>query len=203
LIKPTWAAERDFGVFINCPFDKSYRKKLDAIVFTSVQAGFVPWMAGSTGDVAVSRVERIFEGLQACRYSVHDLTRYRGAGPGNLSRFNMPLELGMAMAVRQTRAEDDRHDWMFMVPVGHIYQRYISDLSGFDPRTHNGTAEGVALAVFFWLTTRNTATPGVGPADLLRKLPAFSRRKKELDESWGDQAPWRNVIELAVEVARA
>jgi hypothetical protein len=203
LIKPKWAAERDFGVFINCPFDKSYRKQLDAIVFTSVQAGFVPWMAGSTGDVAVSRVERIFEGLQACRYSVHDLTRYRGAGPGNLSRFNMPLELGMAMAVRQTSHDDDRHDWMFMVPDGHVYQQYISDLAGFDPRPHNGTAPGVARAVLSWLATREDAKPEVGPAELLRKLPTFSRRKKELDEHWEDRTPWRYVIELAVEVARA
>jgi hypothetical protein len=203
LIKPEWAAERDFGVFVNCPFDDDYRDQLDAIVFTSIQAGFVPWMAGSTGDVAVSRVERINDGLRACRYSVHDLTRYQGEGQANLSRFNMPLELGMAMAVRHTSGDDDRHDWMFMVPDGHVYQRYISDLAGFDPIPHDGSGRGVAVAVLSWLSTRAAAKVAVGPAEVLGKLPEFSRRKLVLDADWERRPPWRSVIELAIEVARA
>lgn len=201
MTKPEWAGERDFGVFINCPFDKSYRRKLDAIVFTSVQAGLVPWMAGSSGDIAVPRVDRICEGLRASRYSIHDLTRFRGQGRANLSRFNMPLELGMAIALSQAGDDDDRHDWMFMVPEGRVYQQFISDLAGFDPTPYDGTSEGVAVAVLSWLATRNLAT--VGPDDLRRKLRKFSRRKQALDESWGHRTPWRNVIELAVEVARA
>ncbi len=202
MIKPEWAAERDFGVFINCPFDDDYRDQRDAIVFTSIQAGFVPWMAGSTGDVAASRVERIYDGLRACRYSVHDLTRYQGEGQANLSRFNMPLELGMAMAVRHASGDDDRHDWMFMVPEGHVYQRYISDLSGFDPIPHDGTARRVAVAVLSWLSTRAAAQAAVGPAEVLGNLPEYSRRKLELDADWESRPPWRRVIELAVEVAR-
>jgi len=57
---------------------RSFETSLDAIIFTCVHAGFLPWMAGSTGTIAVPRVERILEGLTACRYSIHDLTRYQG-----------------------------------------------------------------------------------------------------------------------------
>lgn len=38
--------------------------------------------------------------IRGSKYSVHDLSRCRGEGDENLARFNMPLELGMAMAER-------------------------------------------------------------------------------------------------------
>jgi len=41
----------------------------------------------------------------------------------------MPLELGMAMALRGPQPGPDAHDWTVMVPEGHIYQKYISDLA--------------------------------------------------------------------------
>jgi len=50
-------------VFVNCPYDDDFRTSLDAIIFTCVHAGFFPWMAGSTGTVAIPRVQRVLEGL--------------------------------------------------------------------------------------------------------------------------------------------
>lgn len=201
--RPDWAGAPEHSVFINCPFDAAYRDSLDAIVFTTVHAGFLPWMAGSTGSIAVPRMERIFEGLQSCRYSIHDLTRYKGEGPDNVSRFNMPLELGMAMALRASALAPPAHDWMVMVPDGHLFQRYISDLAGFDPTAHDGTPERVSVAVLAWLATRPTVDVTVGPDDVLPKLPDYSAGRKGLDEAWDSNPPWGRVIELAVEVARA
>ncbi len=200
--QPSWAAEPELSVFVNCPFDDQFRASLDAIIFTTVHAGFFPWMAGSTGSVAVPRVQRILEGLSWCRYSIHDLTRYQGEGPDNVSRFNMPLELGMAMALRTPTPDFDAHDWMVMVPDGHVYQRYISDLAGFDPQAHDESPQKVALCVLSWLLTRPTVPVAVGPDDVIGKLPEYSARKRALDESWGAKTPWGRVIDLAIEVAR-
>jgi hypothetical protein len=202
LTRPAWAGAPEFSVFVNRPFDEDYRASLDAIVFTSVHAGFFPWMAGSTGSVAVPRVQRILEGLRWCRYSIHDLTRYQGEGADNVSRFNMPLELGMAMALRGEDPAGDAHDWMVMVPEGHLYQRYISDLAGFDPSTHDGSRERVAVSVLAWLATRPTVQATVGPGDVIAKLPEYSARKRELDDRWNATTPWGQVIELALEIAR-
>src|SRR4051794_26873514 len=88
------------SVFINCPFDAEFRSQLNAIVFTCVHAGFFPIVAGSSGRTGRPRLERILTALNLCRYSIHDLSRCRGEGDENLARFNMPLELGMAMALR-------------------------------------------------------------------------------------------------------
>jgi len=200
--RPLWAAEPEFSVFVNCPFDDDYRGSLDAIVFTCVHAGFFPWMAASTGSVAVPRMQRILEGLLSCRYSIHDLTRYQGEGPDNLSRFNMPLELGMAMALRGIDPTPEAHDWMVMVPEGHLYHRYISDLAGYDPSAHDGSRDRVSLSVLAWLATRPSVTAVVGPHEVLPKLAEYSARKRELDDRWAAKTPWGQVIDLAVEIAR-
>lgn len=201
--RPSWAREPHFSVFVNCPFDAKYRSSLDAIVFTSVHDGFFPWMAASTGTIAIPRIDRILEGLRWCDYSIHDLSRYTGDGPENLSRFNMPLELGMAMALRGQGARATAHDWMVMVPEGHIFQKYISDLAGFDPAAHDGSPERVSVAVLSWLMTRPTAEVSIGPSDVLPKLPEYSQRKQSLDDRWNDNTPWGHVIDLAVAVARS
>lgn len=199
---PPWAGEPELGVFINCPFDRGYQAAQDAIIFAVVQAGFFPWMAGSTGSVARPRVQRILEGLTACRYSIHDLTRYRGEGDDNLARFNMPLELGMAMSLHVHPPSGVSHEWMVMVPEGHAYQRYISDLAGYDPLTHDGTAEEVAVAVFGWLATQATEALTVGPEEVVETLPRFTEERAALEERWKGSAPWRHVIGLAVRIAR-
>ena len=188
-------------MFINCPVDDGYRRLLDAIVFTCVHAGYFPWMAGSTGTVAVSRVDRILEGLSLSRYSIHDLSRYVGEGSENLARFNMPLELGMAMALRGRNPSANAHDWMVMTPAGHAYQRYISDLAGFDPAAHDGSQERVALAVLAWLLTREGTQSLVGPDEIIGKLPEYSARKRQLDDAWSGVAPWGHVVDLAADVA--
>jgi hypothetical protein len=197
-----WAKAPESSVFVNCPFDKDYSELRDAIIFTCVQAGFVPWMAGSTGDVAVPRVERVLHAFGKCRYSIHDLSRYQGEGALNLARFNMPLELGMAMALRGLQPPVDAHDWLVMVPGGHVFQRFVSDLAGFDPATHDGSPERVAIAVLSWLMTRPTIDVAVGPDELIPNLGPYLAAKRSLDEEWNGSPPWGQVLDLAVEVAR-
>src|SRR5688572_17238718 len=87
-------------VFINCPFDPEYAKTFDAIVFAVACCGFIPRCALESGDVAVTRMERIVRAIFSSYYSIHDLSRCRGEGDERLARFNMPLELGIAMAHR-------------------------------------------------------------------------------------------------------
>lgn len=77
-------------------------------------------------------------------------------GDANPARLNMPLELGIAMAHRYlSRRAADRHDWLILVPLGHRYQAFISDISGFDPVTYDGSVPGIVTTVMAWLATRS------------------------------------------------
>lgn len=194
----------DLSVFINCPFDVEFRPQLDAIVFTCVHAGFYPVVAGSSGQSGRPRLERILEALNACRYSIHDLSRCHGEGDENLARFNMPLELGMAMAIRGMPAPLGAHEYLVLVPdEHHLHQRYISDLAGLDPQTHDGTARRIVAEVLAWLLTAAEAPAEVDPVEVVEKLPEFERALAGLHEAWGGGTlPWPRIIELAARVAR-
>src|SRR5260370_582208 len=83
---------------------------------------------------------------------------------GKLARLNMPLELGMAMAKRFMDLSDG-HDWLSLVPKGHAYLRFVSDLAAYDPATHDGSVQGIVVAVMAWLATRKDAISRVTPRE--------------------------------------
>lgn len=142
------------SVFINCPFDADYAPLFDAIVFATVCCGFIPRSALESGTVSEPRLTRILRALFSSKYSIHDLSRCTGEGSDNIARFNMPLELGMAMA-RRFMEPANEHDWLVLAPIGHTYVRFVSDLAAYDPATHNGSIPSIVIAVMSWLATRN------------------------------------------------
>lgn len=78
------------------------------------------------------RLDRIFAILRQCRYSLHDLSRVELSG--DVPRFNMPFELGLAVAMRRR----GRHDWWVLESRAYRLQRSLSDLNGTDPLVHGG-----------------------------------------------------------------
>jgi hypothetical protein len=188
------------SVFINCPFDREFAETFDAIVFAVACCGFIPRSALESGDIAVPRMERIVRAIFSSYYSIHDLSRCRGEGDERLARFNMPLELGIAMAHRfQTKGR--KHDWLVLVPEGHLHARVISDLAGFDPERYDGGPESVIPAVVGWLATRPTAVKSPKPVQVLAELPRFADEKSRLQDEWGGKAPWADIVLLALDAA--
>ena len=185
------------SVFINCPFDATYKPLLHSIILATVACGFFPRSALDSGTIADPRMARILSALFSSQYSLHDLSRCRGEGSDALARFNMPLELGMAIAKRH---QDSQHDWAILVPNDHTYLKFVSDLGGFDPLTHDGTIETVVRAVLSWLATRPNAQPGATPKAVLGLLPGYQKRVLRLIADWGEASlPWRALVRAAIE----
>ncbi len=88
------------SVFLNCPFDDLFARLFHAAVLTIAALGFTPRCARESEGESDPRLDRIAKGLRESKYSIHDLSRFQGEGADNLSRFNMPLELGMALSIR-------------------------------------------------------------------------------------------------------
>lgn len=191
-------------VFINCAFDEAFRAQRDAIVFTCVHAGFFPVMAGSSGRSGRPRLERILDALSCCRYSIHDLSRCRGEGDANLARFNMPLELGMAMQLRGLNGGSGAHEYLVLVPdEQNVHHRYISDLGGLDPQRHDGTPERIVAEVLAWLLTAAEAPAALSPPEVIAKLPEFYIALDRLTRDWsGGTPPWANIVHTAALVAQ-
>jgi hypothetical protein len=78
--------------------------------------------------------------ISNCHYSIHELSRSRGEGHDNFARMKMPIETGMAMFhALHTQRRD--HRCAFFVSKPCDYHRFASDLSGLDPKCHNGEEE--------------------------------------------------------------
>lgn len=195
-------AHRHLSVFINCPFDPEYRPLFDAVVFATVCCGFLPRCAIESGCTATPRMDRITQAILSSKYSVHDLCRCRGEGDANLARFNMPVELGVAMAQRFGPNGTANHDWLLLVPRGSPYVQFLSDLAGFDPKQHDGNIETIVPAVMSWLATRPDAVSVPTPSEVLGALPLFRTEKEQLDADWRGEVPWSDIVLLAMRIAR-
>lgn len=138
------------AVFLNIPYDEEFRSLYVAYIVGLYHLGLVPHIAAEIPGGA-RRLERIFDLIQGCRYSIHDLSRVELSGtPDQTPRFNMPLELGMTITWQ--RLNPTRHNWYVWESEPYRIQRSTSDLNGTDAYIHNGTPEGIlsGLRNAFW-----------------------------------------------------
>ena len=165
-------------------------------------SGYTPRSALETGSVSVPRVKQIVAALNSSRYSIHDLSRCKGEGDDNIARFNMPLEFGMAFGKNHIDDIDRNvHDWLVLLPENHVYRRCISDLGGYDPRTHDNSIKSVVQPVMAWLVTRRGAPPNAGVAPVLAALPEFQAAITLKRDEWGRHVPWKHIIDAARQTA--
>jgi hypothetical protein len=188
------------SVFINFPYDDKFDRLLNAIFFAAVCCGFVPRSALEWNEEGGPRIPRIMNGLDSSKYSIHDLSRYQGEGEEKLARFNMPLELGMAVALSHVKkGEQTPHRWLALVPEGELHHKVISDLSGYDQnvKKYDGAEKSVAQKVYVWLTPFPDAIdPPPSFADVLAALEEFQQKVKQQQEEYGEKR-WEQMLDDA------
>ena len=130
------------SVFLNIPYDKQFGEMYLAYIAGLSSFGLVP---RATLEIpgGERRLNRIFLDLiKACRYSVHDLSRVQlDRHPPPIPRFNMPFELGLAIAWSNLKKQSD--SWFVFETMNRRLQKSLSDLDGTDVYIHDGTASGV------------------------------------------------------------
>jgi hypothetical protein len=141
------AADYRLQVFINCPFDRAYRKLLYAIVFTVSDCGFTPRSALEVSDASELRLAKIFRIISHCGVGIHDISRTELDRQTRLPRFNMPLELGMFLAAKQFGDATQRAKVALVLDrTAHRYEKFCSDIKGCDIGTHRRKPE-IAIGV--------------------------------------------------------
>ena len=158
---PAPTSARD--VFINCPFDPTYKPFFWAIVFTVLRSGFVPRCALEADDSSENRLSKIQAIIEECRFGIHDISRTEVDGDPPLPRFNMALELGLFLGAKRYGNKDQKSKRALVLDrEPYRYQRFISDIAGADIHSH-GTDPGKCIEqVAPWLRTqsRDPKVPG-------------------------------------------
>ena len=191
------------SVFINCPFDELYEPLFHAVVLTIAARGFVPRCARESEAEAEPRISRITRGLLGAKYSIHDLSRFRGEGQDNLARFNMPLELGIAIGIRSMRAGSPAtHNWLAMVPPNFVHHRFVSDLAGFEVPAHDDQPPMVISGVAAWLSQQpDFISPTPTAQTILDTLPSMTSRLTKIKKDGLGSLTWPAIVRVAVGLA--
>ncbi len=122
----------DTNVFVNCPFDRRYRRLLEPMLFTCIYAGLNPRLS-QLGDSGTARIGEIIRLIKTSKYSIHDLSRMKSSKPNQLARFNMPFELGLDLGVRAIgKGRIKRKKCLILDEEKYRYQAALSDLGGSD-----------------------------------------------------------------------
>lgn len=150
------------SVFINCPFDRRYEGIFYALVFTVYDCGYVP-RAALEAENNPQRFDRILEIIGESKFSVHDLSRAGLDAKSRLARFNMPLELGVFIGAMRFGSGRQREKTFVMFDRDRYrYQKFISDLNGYDPKAHGHSAERAVKNLRDWLSNV-TSNVGIAP----------------------------------------
>jgi len=128
-------------VFLNLPYDPKFENLFLSYICAIHAFGMEPKVTLEIPGGA-RRLDRIFALIQSCEYSIHDLSCMRlDRTKPRTPRFNMPFELGLAVAWE--RMNSARHLWFVMEAVNYRLAKSLSDLNGTDPYIHGGTIDGV------------------------------------------------------------
>ena len=133
------------AAFLNVPYDAQHEELF--LAFLAGLSGFA-LIPHATLEIPGSqrRLDRIFRLLRRCRHSFHDLSRVElDRTPPATPRFNMPFELGLAVALE--KMQRPRHEWLVFETRSHRVWKSLSDLAGTDEYVHGGTPRGVLQAL--------------------------------------------------------
>jgi hypothetical protein len=155
------------SVFLNVPFDRSYKPLLEAAVFAIYDCGFVARCASEDEDSSAIRLEKIFELIRQSKYGIHDISRVELDLKNGLPRFNMPLELGIWLGAKRFGKKKQRSKRALVLDrFEHRFKIYCSDISGQDIRSHDNDPLVVIRRIRNWLRNspdyKGVAFPGPG-----------------------------------------
>jgi len=165
------------SVFLNIPYDEKFRRLYLAYISGLAHIDLRP---RATIEIpgGQNRMDKIFDLIRSCPYSIHDLSlvqldRTQPATP----RFNMPFELGLAVAC--ARIDHPPHDWFVFESMPRRLSKSLSDLSGIDPYIHRGTVEGVMRELCNCFS-RQTPSERTSVSEMLKTYRVVSHLSEEV-----------------------
>ena len=125
------------SVFLNIPYDKEFEDLYVAYIVGLTQLGLR--VNATLAIPNQGRLETIIALIAKCNFSIHDLSRIELSK--GVPRFNMPVELGLALY--RSYVTRGKHRVYIFESKLYRAQRSTSDINGIDPQIHRGTAKGV------------------------------------------------------------
>jgi len=176
------AAYKNFQVFLNYPFDSEFEGLANAMHFAVIAAGLIPVCANDLSVPDRPRLEMLIDAIINSHYSAHDFSRFTGEGDNNFARFNMPIEMGMAI-FHALHTQRSGHRCAFFVATPHDHQAFVSDLAGLDPKHYGQDDFQLVVSVYEWL--RDVAKPLATELPTVRVKEKYKYFKSQMEKIEG------------------
>jgi hypothetical protein len=173
------------SVFLNIPYDVGFEKLYLAYIVGLTQLGLAINAALAVPNQG--RLGTIVGLIDKSDMSIHDLSRIEVSR--GVPRFNMPVELGLALYCSHTTK--GRHRVFIFERKRYRAQRSTSDVNGIDPQIHNGTVKGLmsALRNIFRQPQDVTTVP-----EMLASYRAVKQKIRELRRNAGSKSLFEAAI---------
>jgi hypothetical protein len=172
-------------VFLNIPYDAGFEDLYLAYIVGLTLLGFRINAALAVPNQG--RLNTIIKLIEESDFSIHDLSRIEASR--GVPRFNMPVELGVALY--RSHVTKGRHRVFIFERRRYRAQRSTSDVNGIDAQIHKGTPKGLmsGLRNIFRQAADVTTVP-----EMLASYRAVKLRLPELRRNSGN----KSLFEAAV-----
>ena len=116
------------SVFLNVPYDSAFEDLYLAYIVGLTQLGLR--IHAALAVPKQGRLGTIIELIEQSEFSIHDLSRVEVSR--GVPRFNMPVELGLA--IYRSHVTKGKHRVFVFESKAHRAQRSTSDVNGIDPQ---------------------------------------------------------------------
>jgi hypothetical protein len=160
------------AVFLNVPYDPQFGDLYLAYIVGLTQLGFEINVTLAVPNQG--RLDRIITLIEESDVSIHDLSRIEATS--GIPRFNMPLELGLALY--RSHVTRGRHRVFVFEKKPYRIQQSTSDINGIDAQIHNDKPRGVmaGLRNIFCQTDETTVPEMLASYRAVKmKLPQLRR----------------------------
>ena len=166
------------SVFLNIPYDAEFEELYLAYIVGLTQLGLK--INATLALPNQDRLKRIVGLIEKSDVSIHDLSRIESSS--GIPRFNMPLELGLALF--RSHVTRGRHRVFVFEKKAYRVQRSTSDVNGIDPQIHKGRPKGVMAGL------RNifNQPDGTTVPEMLSSYRAVRRKLPELRRNAGSRS---------------
>lgn len=152
---------RSKDIFLNCPFDATYKPIFNAVLFTIATLGFRARCALEIDDGGDTRLDKITRIIGECKYGIHDISATELNPAINLPRFNMPLELGLFLGCKRYGSPTQRKKSVLILDrEPYRYRDFLSDIAGQDIHAHGADPNHAITEVRNWLASKVRPLPG-------------------------------------------
>lgn len=162
------------NVFVNCPFDDTYRPLLRPLLFTIIDLGLNPRISSESLDSGQPRIQKIVSLISESQFAIHDLSRIQATKKDEYFRLNMPLELGIDFGCKTYGQKAMKKKRCLVLEAERYrFQKAISDLAGSDIAAHENEPEKLVVEVRNWLRQNAKANGSAGAQRIFFRFNKF------------------------------